>query len=206
LTASEPTTSKAYTETIGFTPMIVFGSVLSLALALGFGWMLLDPQIRTGADAWLFFLTSIAFFAGVGLALLIAAARHPVALRVDDDGVTLGRSAGLFTPYGFWWRTRRVTVPWRDIDAIVVFGLAVGSRYDALSCIGLRLRAGAALPPGEPTRTTLWQYLSRALGQERPPEGVGPHRQILGWRLDQERLTKAVNAHAHPGVQVIDRS
>jgi hypothetical protein len=79
------------------------------------------------------------------------------------------------------------------------------------------MRAGAALAPGEPTRTTVWQYLNRALGQDRPPVGVGPyrwngvtvpaivHRQILGWRLDQTRLTKAVNAHAHPGVQVIDR-
>jgi hypothetical protein len=201
---TEVTTSKAYTETLGFTPMLVFSSVLFLAIAVPFGWMALDPEIMTGPGIGLFFLASIAFCGGSGLAMLTAAARHPVALRVDHDGVTLGRPPGLFTQYGFWWRTPRVTVPWHDIDAIVVFRLAI-SPQRGVSCIGLRFRAGAPLPPGEPTRTTVWQYLNRALGQGRPPEDVGLYRQIFGWRLDQKRLTKAVKAHAGSGVQVIDR-
>jgi hypothetical protein len=199
-----PTISKAYAETLGFTPMLVFSSVLFLVVAVPFGWMALDPEIMTGPGILLFFLVSLAFCGGSGLAMLIAAARHPVALRVDHDGVTLGRPPGLFIQYGFWWRTPKVTVAWHDLDAIVVFDLAISPRR-AVSCIGLRLRAGAALPPGEPTRTTVWQYLNRALGQGRPPEDVGFYRQIFGWRLDQKRLTKAVTAHAGPGVQVIDR-
>jgi hypothetical protein len=203
---TRPNTSKAYTETLGFTPMLLFSSVLFLVIAVPFGWMALDPEIMTGPGILLFFLASLAFCGGSGLAMLIAAARHPVALRVDHDGVTLGRPPGLFTQYGFWWRTPRITVPWHDIDAVVVFGLATnGPQRATVSCIGLRFRAGVALPRGEPTRTTVWQYLNRALGQDRQPEDVGLYRQIFGWRLDNRRLTKAVKAHAHPGVQVIDR-
>jgi hypothetical protein len=88
------------------------------AVAVGFGWMALDPEIMTDLAAWLFFPVTIAFFGGIGLSLLIAAARHPVALRVDHDGVTLGRAPVLLTQHGFWWRTPRVTVPWQDIDAV----------------------------------------------------------------------------------------
>jgi hypothetical protein len=150
LTATEPTTSTACTEKIGFTPILVFCSVLFLAMAVGFGWMALDPEIMTDLAAWLFFPVTI------------------------------------------------------DIDAVVVFGLA-NSGQGTVSCIGLRLRAGATLPPGEPTGTSVWQYLNRALGQGRPPDDVRLYRQIFGWRLDQTRLTKAVQAYAHPGVQIIDR-
>jgi hypothetical protein len=57
------------------------------------------------------------------------AARHPVAPRVDHDGVTLGRSAGLLTALTASGGVRRASPsPWQDIDAIVVFDLAAGSR------------------------------------------------------------------------------
>jgi hypothetical protein len=200
---TQPTTSEAYTAKVGFTPLLVFCSVISTGIAAGFGWMALDPQIMTDLAAWLFFPTTIAVFGSVGLALPIVAARHPVALRVDHDGVTLGRPPGLLTQHGLWWHTPRVTVPWRDIDAIVVFDLT-DSGPSTVSCIGLRLRAGADLPPGEPTRPSAWQYLNRVLGQSRPPDDVRLFRQIFGWRLDRELLAEAVRAHAHPGVQVVD--
>jgi hypothetical protein len=54
------------------------------------------------------------FIVGLGLSWIVAAARHWTALRVDQDGVTLGRR-----PFP---GSRPVTVPWSDIETIVVFG------------------------------------------------------------------------------------
>ncbi len=126
--------------------------------------------------------------------MLLGPLLHGLALRVDQDGVTLGRELGLMTHNGLWWRTPQVTVPWNDVDAVVLFSLA-NPKGGSVSCIGVRLRAGASLPPSQPTGFVLWRRLNAALGQERPPEDVSSTGRSSAGRPRRPRR-RAVKTHA----------
>jgi hypothetical protein len=192
-----------YEERLRFTPMLVLCMVLFLAIGLVYGWIATDLTITDGPGGLPFALVPIVFFGGGGLSMLVGALRRRVALRVDQDGVTLGRPPGLMTHHGLWWRTPRVTVPWADIDAVVLFSLDT-PKTGPLSFIGLRLRPGAAHPRREPRRLGIWRRLNIWMGQARPPEDVALYRQIFGWQVNKRRLRRAVEAHAR-GVKVMDR-
>jgi hypothetical protein len=201
---TEPSVLEPYEERLGFTPMLAFCTVIFLAIGGFWGWMATDPQVTSGPAGWVFAVVTIVFFGGGGLSMLFGALRRQVALRVDEHGVTLGRPPGLMTHHGLWWRTPRVTVPWDDIDTVVLFSLnAPGS--STLSFVGLRLHDGAALPAREPWRWGVWRRLNMWMGQGRPPEDIDLYRQIFGWRVDEKRLRSAAKAYAR-GIPVMDRN
>jgi len=123
--------------------------------------------------------------AGMAVNWLVAAVTHRLALRLDRDGVTLGRVP--FPP------THLVTVPWRDIRSIVLFERqsSLQGYTDHVPHIGLRLTPDAVRPRGIPTPGTVRARLYR-LNAGLRPWPVDVYRVIRGWHLDQDRLAKAV--------------
>jgi len=124
---------------------------------------------------------------GAAVSWLAAMATRRVALRLDQDGVTLGRMA--FPP------TRLVRVPWHDIEDVVLFDRRRTGGYGWVSHIGLRLRPGAVRPPGVPTPGTLRALIYR-LNAGREPWPADVYRVISGWDVDDTELARAVHTFA----------
>jgi hypothetical protein len=134
------------------------------------------------------FLLSGVFVVGLALSWVVAAARHWTALRVDQHGVTLGRR-----PFP---GSRPMTVPWSDIEAIVVFA----SRG---LCIGLRLTPSAPRPsPGPPAHTWMGRLYIRFMTNPNVPVDV--YLGVQGWDLDPEQLIAAMDAFAPRDVELVD--
>ncbi|GAA0814043.1 hypothetical protein Sya03_58270 [Spirilliplanes yamanashiensis] len=192
-----------YEERVRFTPTVVlaigFFLVVAVVWAALFGT---DPAMRGDAEGWAVILVPVAVFGGVGVAILADVLRHPLALRVDGHGVTLGRSAGLVSHHGWAWRTPQVTVPWEDTDAVVLYRVGT-SNGSSMAYVGLRLRAGAALPSGEPSERGFWPRLGRLLGSDEAPCGVAVYRQVFGWRIDEKRLKRHVRQRTRGRVEVL---
>jgi hypothetical protein len=196
---------KSYVERVGFTPSFTAAIVFLLGLTGFWVWMGTDPVFREDLAGWAFIVLPILFFGGFGLILLVDALRRPITVRVDHEGVTLGRPPGLLTQHGLRWRTPTVRVLWRDIEAIVLFSQHSNASSGAIpTFIGLGLRAGASLPPAEPVREGMMRRLSVLMGQDRAPADVSLYRHIFGWRVDVKRLGAVVRRHA-PAVKVMDR-
>ncbi len=124
----------------------------------------------------------------MGLAWPVAALTHREALRVDADGVTLGRAP--FPP------SRSVTVPFRDIAAIVLFHRTEGGARVPL--MGLRLKPSGHRPPGVPTPGTVRHALYRFNTGPLNPYPVDVYRVVRNWRLDEARLRDTLDSyHAH---------
>jgi hypothetical protein len=212
---------------MGFTPMLAFVMTVFLlpavATAVLTSWIVYTEGIYTNTDALVFLLGAIAMFGGFGLFLLVEVVRRRVALAVDNRGLTFGRPIGPIGYHGMWWRVPTVTVPWPDIQAVVLFPMKIetnqGPSWDEL-CIGVRLRSDA-LPPvtgrhasraddarlgrwGEP-RKGLWTRLNELLSDSRPPSDIALWRRTLGWRLDKAALAESVAAFA-PEVHVVERT
>jgi hypothetical protein len=113
------------------------------------------------------------------------------AFRADYAGLTLG--ADLRDGWTLRW-DRSVTVPWADVEQIVIYpgpGFPAGSRARR---IGIQRRPGAPeLRPGD----------GPAPGCPLPRVTAAATRPVSGWRLDRDRLA-AVTATVAPGVPVID--
>jgi hypothetical protein len=195
--------SKGYLARTALTPMLAAGTTgaLLLAVAAVVFTLVIEPPMEPAGLA--FFLWTAAVFGGFSLFILIGAVRHRVGLAADENGITLGRPLGPISHHGMWWRTPVVTVPWRDIDAIVLFRLCTPTDGWTLHLpfVGIRLRPGAGLPPGEPKGRGLWVRLSVRMGQPPAPSDVDLYRQVFGYRLDQSRLAAAIAAYA-PGVKL----
>jgi hypothetical protein len=199
----EPRRFEPYVERVRFTPMVIFVLVFFFGVTGIWGWLFgTDPALRQSPGGWAIILVPIAVFGGAGVTILIDTLRYPLALRVDHVGVTLGRSAVLLTHHGWSWRTPQVTVPWHDAEAVVLYQVSNHSSGTSMGYVGLRLRAGVAQPPGEPSEKGFWRRLGGWLGQDLPPEGVTVYRQIFGWRLDEKRLRKLVKQHTGGAVRV----
>jgi hypothetical protein len=130
---------------------------------------------------------------GVALVLpsVIGPASRMTAFRADPAGVTLGADPAGW-PLG---RISAVTVPWADVEGIILYqgpGPRWGDRD--VQCIGIQRRQGSpALPWGnEP-----------ASGCPVPGVAAGAARRIGTWRLDRERLA-AVTAAVAPGMPIIE--
>ncbi len=119
----------------------------------------------------------------VAVALVLAAFqawRRSLVLRVDEDGVELGR--GVRYEYGTA-RAAITTVPWSSIREVVVISGTTGP-----TSVGVRLQPGAPLPTG-----------ARAI-----VEGAGADlRTDVPARFDRTRLAEAVAAHGG-GVRLVD--
>lgn len=120
--------------------------------------------------------------------------RRPVALRVDDRGLTLGKAPT-------WLGERTAFVPWSEVTQIVLWRqdtLAGGVRY-----FGVQRPEGAPPLHGSP-QNRLLRAVYRPFYPARLPHQVGyDSRQIRGWRLDDERLAAAVARFA-PHVRIMN--
>jgi hypothetical protein len=200
-----------YVARIGPRPILLFCSLLCLAIGGGFLLMLADLAMQAEDWDWVgapfvlaFTVLVVVFGLGEGLVPLFAVFTRREALRVDEDGVTLACAPLMLTQHGLWWRTPTVTVFWHEIDAVVLFSLSSSGSSLDVPCIGLRLCADVQLPPGEPRSLGLWRRLCRWMGQSSPPRGVDLYRQIFGWKPDEQRLREAVRLY-YDGVRVMVR-
>lgn len=117
-----------------------------------------------------------------------------VALRVDATGVTLG-----ITPP--WPASRIASVPWSDVKRIVLWRQP--ANRTTMRYIGVERVEGAPPLPGSARNATL-QKLNTAVAPAHVPEQVvNDSRPISGWRLDEERLARAVAQFA-PHVEIVD--
>ncbi len=165
------------------------GSVAaSLALSLG----MLALALHFSEGVWL--AMAVLAFVTVTLPALATAAGRKVAFRADPLGITLGAA-----PLSWPGRdSTPVFIPWSDVEQIVLYAgpksgeLGAGERQ----CIGIQRRPGAPrLPRGN----------GPAARCPVPGLAEGATRQVVGWRLDRERLA-ALTAAVAPCVPVIDAS
>jgi hypothetical protein len=185
----------AYVERFRFTPMVIFTVLLCLVIAVGF--VIIAVSTDMGDDPLGLALAGavVAFTGGLAAFLLVAGWRQQVTLRVDAHGVTFGRPATPFSNDGLWFLVPPVTVPWSEIDAIVLFSRPVpdGAPQDFIGLLqrpadGPRARRSAGRRPD--VRDAL--------------DGVDPCRQIYGWRVDRARLRQVARRNA-PHVRVVQR-
>jgi hypothetical protein len=131
------------------------------------------------------------FFTVMALSWLIAAIRREVALRIDANGVLLGREP--FPP------RRPVLVPWRDIEAIVTVRFVRDFDFARVptALIALRLKEGAVRPPGVPRpglRARMYWYPLKPLADV--------HLSIRGWHPSFDRIEGARRAFG-PRVSIL---
>jgi hypothetical protein len=192
-----------YEARLEFTPLLVILLIGCAAISAAWLWIGL---VTLGDDPGVLALSLLVvfLFGGNLPSGLIGPKRREPVLRLDEAGVTLGRPPMLFSHRGLRWRLpRTLTVPWSDIEAVVLFTLKTRNSPAEPPFVGLRLRPGVAPPAAEPG-PGLMERLNRLLGQEPPPRDVSVYRGIFGWHLDEHRLVAVVRAYA-PHVQVLDR-
>jgi hypothetical protein len=147
-----------------------------------------------GMPLWLR-LVVIAFFGGGTLLMVAVSLRHPIAVRVDEAGITLCASP-LFPK-----STTRL-FPWEDVTRVLIWRGPFSGRVNRLEFVGVERR------PGVPPLTGRFigrraQYAVRFDSPGIPPEIALTRAANNGWVLDHGELTAAV-AHFAPGVRVID--
>ncbi|WP_306359279.1 hypothetical protein [Nocardia sp. CC227C] len=135
---------------------------------------------------------TIVFFGGGGVFMAAGMASRELALRVDDDGITLGGPP-------LRRKDTTVSVPWSDIAAVVLFRQRV-SHGASMRYIGVRRHEG--LPP-LPRAQGMAAKAAPRLIPHIPPDVIAASRPISGWRLDEDRLAAAVRQHA-PHVPIVD--
>ncbi|WP_405915606.1 hypothetical protein [Streptomyces sp. NBC_00728] len=183
---SETAETAVYEARFGWTGRTVRLSLISLAF-LGCAFI---PNISLG----------IAVFAGsfglLGLLVFTTASlSRGVALRIDEEGVTLGGN-----PLHVGFKTD--VVPWSDITAVVLWTQHVG-RTD-MPYIGLHRPQGSPQLPGQPYGPRR-RRINEALIPHVPAEIVQASRPVNMWDLDRARLESAMETFA-PQVEVVDMS
>jgi hypothetical protein len=143
----------------------------------------LSPAVR---------ILDFALFGAGGLLMLITGLSRRVALRVDARGVTLG---GIPPRY----RSGTRFVPWADIEQVVLWrqSLPYGR---SMPYVGLRRRPGAPPLGGKKTQLA-GRAVAATLTRGISADTLGVSRAVNGWRLDPDRLARAVNYFA-PGVRI----
>lgn len=129
------------------------------------------------------------WFTAMSAGWLLAALTRRVALRVDEAGVTLARHP--FPP------RRAAKVPWEDLSAIVLLPMT-GARIPTRA-IALRLKPGAARPPGVPRPGS---FRARLVWYPRKPAPADFYLIIRGWELDTEMLITAQRTF-QPAVPIV---
>jgi hypothetical protein len=142
-------------------------------------------------------------FGGLCLLVGVPCVTRRVALRVDQQGITLGGSP-------FTSRTSTRVHAWGDIERVVLWDRITASQarrgrprrlFPPIRSIGLQRRPGAPPLnlgiPGPADRP--------ALSAPVPGIPIGALRMATGWSLDKQRLIAAVAEFA-PAVEVLDLS
>ncbi|MCT9007377.1 hypothetical protein [Streptomyces rhizosphaerihabitans] len=176
----------AYEARFGWTARTVLMTLIGLAF---FGCAFLP-------NAPLLMAVSVGAFGLVGLLTFsVGALSRKVALRVDENGVTLGGSP---LPVGY----KTDVVPWTDIISVVLWTQHVGRKK--MPYIGLQRKQGSPQLPGQPYGPHR-QRMYETLIPHVSPEIVHASRPVNLWNLDRARLESAVETFA-PQVEVVDIS
>jgi hypothetical protein len=196
----------SYEERYRWTPEMIVAVSAGLALALGAVAMSVVVVVDTAtavpsADliTWLLVGLLLLMILAVGgplgamaLGRLLAYRGRRLMLRVDTTGVTLGRPP---LPFG-----HAVHLPWRDIEAFVVFnqsGSLQGFATITETFVGLRLTPDAVRPPGVPARLSVGRLLIRLnTGPLRRPK-IDVYRSMRGTDLDDEQIRILVRRYGH---------
>jgi hypothetical protein len=161
---------------------------------IGIGLACCAAALLPAIPPWLKIVV-IAFFGGGTLMLVAASLRHPIALRVDQAGVTLCASP-------LYPKTTTRLFPWEDVTRVIIWRGPFSGRVNRLEFVGVERRPGA--PPL--TGRFIGRRAQRAVRFDSP--GIPPEIALTraannGWVLDHHKLTAAV-AHFAPGVRVVD--
>ena len=201
MAGTDPTYVTRYCLTPSITFLMSYLAVVMSACVVIFPYTFVD-QLRHSpetADIVLMVvvlgsLEGFCLFMAVGsVAWLVATARHWEALRADRQGMTLARRP---MP-----GSRTVTVPWPDIEAVVVFSIpARKPYYFGGLAVGLRLLSGASRPPGFRDPDSVWAWPRRPPLVIPTPDGVNGFRTVQGYDLDDKALGSVIRAYA-PHVQ-----
>jgi hypothetical protein len=153
-------------------------------LAVGILWVGEDPLIG---------VAGMLLGGGYLAVRLITALSRRVALRVDVTGVTLGAVPP-------WPRTHIATVPWSDIEAVVLWRQVTGRT--SVRYLGLQRRAGLAPLPGS-LRSGLLKKMTRSVvPRDVPLQTAIDSRPVSLWRLDEKRLAEAIDRFG-TGVELV---
>lgn len=202
-----------YVARFGFDRHTVLRIVVCIAMAAAFFWYAVagdSNRAYRNALGYRVLVFGVALLLVVMALWFIAMATlGAVALRVDEDGITLGH------PHAPSPHRRLVAhpvhVPWDDLAEVVLFLVYVPIprrewRHAKVPHLGLRRRPGA-----QGSVTTVEPDMYAQAVEDAPshvPEDVYLlSRPIFGWRLDEARLCVAIAAYA-PDVAVVlvDRS
>lgn len=115
-----------------------------------------------------------------------------MAFRADESGVTLGGPVIRYHKF-------TVTVPWRDIEALVLW-TTKKSMERPIRRLGLKLRPGVPHLPGPDANIS--PGLATSVGPHIEHEVVRNSRAIAFWKVDHSRLAAAVQAFA-PDVRLV---
>jgi hypothetical protein len=140
-------------------------------------------------------VVDIAFFGGGALMMVAASLRRPVAIRVDEAGITLCGSP-LFP------KSTTRHFPWEDVTRVIIWRGPFSGRVNRLEFVGAERRPGAPPLTGKFVGRRA-QYAVRLDSPGIPPEVALSRATNNGWVLDHGKLTAAV-AHFAPGVRVVD--
>ena len=147
-----------------------------------------------GMPLWLK-IVDIAFFGGGAVVFAAVSFRRPVAVRVDQAGVTLCASP-------LYPRQTTRLFPWEDIASVIIWRGTFSGIVNKLEFVGVERRPGA--PPL--TGKFIGQRSQSAARLESPGiprEAAVTRAATNGWVLDHGKLTAAV-AHFAPAVRVVD--
>lgn len=181
---SDVVSGTMYLAKYGWTPKSALVVIVCAAFAaIGF-FMWTDNLMIAGL--------TIVFFGGGGLVYAVGLMRGKLALRIDAEGITVGRSPLVRQLPGR-------TVPWSDVVSVVLF--AQKTSNTTMIYLGVQRREGLAPLPGSPGAVAM--KMSKALLPGIPADVLATSVPVNGWRLDEERLARTL-ALVAPSVPLLD--
>lgn len=203
-------TERTYVTWYRFTAFVVmyvpFGALITAtACSLSLAFVLPDV-VRSSSSALEVVLAILIFGFGGGFFLflavgfvtwLVASAWHWEAVRADSQGMTFARRP---VP-----GSRRVMVPWRDLEAVVLFPIPTGPPYNGGLGVGLRLLPGSRRPAGFLDPDSWWAWLRQPPLVFPTPRRVGAYRIVRGFDLDVDVLGAVIREYA-PHVLCLDQA
>ncbi len=140
-------------------------------------------------------LVVIAFFGGGAVMMAAVSFRRPIAVRVDQAGVTLCASP-------LYPKSTTRVFPWEDVTRVIIWRGPFSGRVSRLEFVGVERRPGA-LPLSGKFIGRSSQAAARLEAPGIPAEAAVTRAGTNGWVLDHGKLTAAV-AYFAPGVRVVD--
>jgi hypothetical protein len=140
-------------------------------------------------------IVDVVFFGGGAVVIAVSSLRAPVAVRVDQAGVTLCTSP-------LYPRSTTRLFPWEDVASVIIWRGPFSGRINKLEYIGVERRPGAPPITGKFTGRRS-RSAARFDSPGVPPEAAVTRAATNGWVLDHRQLAAAV-AHFAPGVRVVD--